>query len=104
VTLKKDGTVVSTRNDVTISPGSGSAVNFATETTNLSAVTVTGNALPAIDVSSVNSSTVITAADLQKLPVTRNAESIALLAPGTVQGSNYFANAVSFGGSRTPTT
>jgi outer membrane receptor for ferrienterochelin and colicin len=99
VTLKKDGTVVSTRNDVTISPGSGSAVNFATETTNLSAVTVTGNALPAIDVSSVNSSTVITAADLQKLPVTRNAESIALLAPGTVQGSNYFANAVSFGGS-----
>lgn len=99
VTLKKDGTAVGTHNDVTISPGSGTAVNFAAETTNLSAVTVTGNALPAIDVSSVNSSTVITAADLQKLPVTRNAESIALLAPGTVQGSSYFANAVSFGGS-----
>jgi len=99
VTLKKDGTAVSTRDKVTLSPGSGSAVNFTVDTTNLSAVTVTGNALPAIDVSSVNSSTVITAADLQKLPVTRSAEAIALLAPGTVQGSSYFANAVSFGGS-----
>ncbi|MGA0587593.1 TonB-dependent receptor [Dyella sp. KRB-257] len=99
VSLKKDGSVVSTRDNVTISPGGGSAVNFTVDTTNLSAVTVTGNALPSIDVSSVNSSTVITAADLQRLPVTRSAEAIALLAPGTVQGSNYFANAVSFGGS-----
>jgi hypothetical protein len=99
VTLKKDGSVVSTRENVALAPGAGSAVNFQAETTNLSAVTVTGNALPAIDVSSVNSSTVITAADLQKLPVTRNAESIALLAPGTAPGSGYFGNAVSFGGS-----
>lgn len=99
VTLKKGGAVVDTRNGVSIGPGAGSAVNFQANTTNLSAVTVTGNALPAIDVSSVNSSTVITAADLQKLPVSRNAESIALLAPGTVKGSSYFGNAISFGGS-----
>ena len=99
VTLKKDGSVVGTRENVALAPGAGSAVNFEAETTNLSAVTVTGNALPAIDVSSVNSSTVITAADLQKLPVTRNAESIALLAPNTAPGSSYFGNAVSFGGS-----
>ena len=99
VTLKKDGNVVGTHDNIMLSPGSGNAVNFTAETTNLTAVTVTGNALPSIDVSSVNSSTVITAADLQKLPVTRNAESIALLAPGTVSGSGYFARAVSFGGS-----
>ncbi|MGY3040937.1 hypothetical protein ACVWWQ_002568 [Rhodanobacter sp. TND4EL1] len=98
VSLKKDGAVIDTRN-VSLAPGAGSSVTFNTETTSLGAVTVQANALPAIDVSSVSSSTVITAADLQKLPIGRNAESIALLAPGTVKGSGFFGNAVAFGGS-----
>jgi outer membrane receptor protein involved in Fe transport len=98
VSLKKDGAVVDSRK-VSLAPGAGSTVTFNTETTSLGAVTVQANALPAIDVSSVNSSTVITAADLRRLPVTHSAESIALLAPGTVSGSSYFANAVAFGGS-----
>jgi hypothetical protein len=99
VTLKKNGTVVGTRENVALTPGAGSTVNFASETTQLSAVTVMANALPSIDVSNVNSSTVITSADLQRLPVARNAEAIALLAPGTVKGSSFFPNAVAFGGS-----
>ena len=98
VSLKKDGTVVDTRK-VSLAPGAGTPVTFSAETTSLSAVTVSANALPSIDVSSVSSSTVITAADLQKLPIGRNAESIALLAPGTVKGSSFFGNAVAFGGS-----
>jgi hypothetical protein len=98
VSLKKDGAVVDTRK-VSLAPNAGTAVTFSAETTSLSAVTVSANALPAIDVSSVSSSTVITAADLRKLPVQRNAESIALLAPGTVKGSGFFPNAVAFGGS-----
>ena len=103
VSLKKDGAIVDSRKNVAVSPGAGATVSFAAAapagTTSLGAVTVQANALPTIDVSSVNSSTVITAADLQKLPVGRNAESIALLAPGTVKGSSFFGNAVSFGGS-----
>jgi hypothetical protein len=106
VSLKKDGAVIDSRKDVALSPGAGASVSFAAAAatgaagaTALGAVTVQANALPSIDVSSVNSSTVITAADLQKLPVGRNAESIALLAPGTVKGSSYFGNAVAFGGS-----
>ncbi|HEV2679807.1 MAG TPA: carboxypeptidase regulatory-like domain-containing protein, partial [Rhodanobacter sp.] len=105
VSLKKDGAVTDTRKNVAVSPGAGASISFAAAaavpagTTSLGAVTVSANALPTIDVSSVNSSTVITAADLQKLPVGRNAESIALLAPGTVKGSSFFPNAVSFGGS-----
>ena len=103
VSLKKDGAIVDSRKNVAVSPGAGATVSFAAAapagTTSLGAVTVQANALPTIDVSSVNSSTVITAADLQKLPVGRNAESIALLAPGTVKGSSYFGNAVAFGGS-----
>ncbi|WP_234411355.1 MULTISPECIES: TonB-dependent receptor [Rhodanobacter] len=98
VSLKKSGAVVETRK-VSLAPGAGTSVTFSAETTSLSAVTVSANALPAIDVSSVSSSTVITAADLQKLPIGRNAESIALLAPGTVKGSSFFGNAVAFGGS-----
>jgi len=102
VSLKKDGAIVETRNNVALSPGAGATIAFNAApagTTSLGAVTVQANALPAIDVSSVNSSTVITAADLKKLPVTRNAESIALLAPSTAPGSSFFGNAVSFGGS-----
>jgi len=103
VTLRKDGQTLATQENVAVSPGGGTSVPFAAATAenaqNLGTVQVVASALPAIDVTSVNSSTIITAADLAKLPVTRNAESIALLAPGTVQGSSYFANAVSFGGS-----
>ncbi|WP_426687895.1 TonB-dependent receptor [Rhodanobacter ginsengiterrae] len=106
VSLKRDGAVIDLRQNVALSPGAGAAVAFtapsaAPGTTSLGAVTVQANALPSIDVSSVNSSTVITSADLRRLPIGRNAESIALLAPGTVGGSQFFAkgNAVSFGGS-----
>ncbi|WP_424681561.1 TonB-dependent receptor [Frateuria sp. YIM B11624] len=103
VTLRKDGQVLATQENVGVSPGGGTNVPFtaasAENAQNLGAVQVVASALPAIDVTSVNSSTIITAADLAKLPVTRSAESIALLAPGTVKGSSYFANAVSFSGS-----
>lgn len=100
VTLKKDGAVVESRTGINVAPGAGASVSFAAKSaTQLSAVTVTAGALPAIDVTSVNSSTVITAADLLKLPVGRDAESIALLAPNTMKGSGFFGNAVSFGGS-----
>ncbi|MFK2902520.1 TonB-dependent receptor [Dyella ginsengisoli] len=101
VSLIKDGAVISTNDKVVVSVGGGTEVPFASEQNaqNLSAVSVVASALPAIDVSSVTSSTVITSKDLQQLPVGRSAESIALLAPGTVQGSGFFGNAVSFGGS-----
>jgi hypothetical protein len=102
VTLQKDGQTVASRENVGISVGGGTEVPFAGASAenaqNLGEVQVVASALPAIDVTSVNSSTIITAADLQKLPVGRSAESIALLAPGTVQGSAGFGNVVSFGG------
>ncbi len=98
VTLSKNGQTVSTRSNVNITVGAGTEVDFAKATT-LGAVQVTANALPTIDVSTVTTSTVITAKNLEQLPVGRSAESIALLTPGTVQGSAYFGNAVSIGGS-----
>ena len=106
VTLQKGGSTVDTRKDVTLTVGSTTEVSFASanNASSLSAVTVTANALPAIDVSGVDSRTVITSQQLARLPLARSAEAIALLAPGVVQGSSYFSGnmggpLVSFGGS-----
>jgi TonB dependent receptor len=69
-------------------------------TTNLEAVNVTGNGqINAIDVSSVESTTILTAEQIAKIPVPRNITSVALLAPGTVRGDSAFGNLASFGGS-----
>ncbi len=113
ITLKQNGKVVSSRDNTFVSSGGAAGVDFtssagaAASSSNakeLSSVTVTANALPAIDVTSVNSSTVITSADLQRLPVAHSAEAIALLAPNTTPGSSFFSgpsgkSLVSFGGS-----
>ena len=96
VQLKKDGSVVESRDNVTLAVGVNTEVSFAAKT--LSTVTVNANALPQIDVASVDSRSVITSKDLQRLPLGRTAEAIALLAPGVVQGSGFFHNSLSFGG------
>ncbi|MBU6246171.1 MAG: TonB-dependent receptor [Xanthomonadaceae bacterium] len=108
VTLMHDGQAVSTKDNVTVKVSSGTEVSFAgggaENAQNLQGLTVTANALPSIDVSGVDSRTVITSQQLQQLPLARSAEAIALLAPGTVQGSSFFTgptgnSLVSFGGS-----
>ena len=105
VTLQRDGQTVDSRSNVTLRVGSGTEVSFGAQNAkDLSAVTVQANGLPTIDVSGVDSRTVITAEQLAKLPLARSAEAIALLAPGVVSGSGLFTNltggsVVSFGGS-----
>ncbi|MEI7036846.1 TonB-dependent receptor [Fulvimonas yonginensis] len=108
VTLRQNGQTVDTRNNVTLRVGAGTQVSFAAagaaDAQNLSAITVSANALPSIDVTGVDSRTVITAEQLAKLPLARSAEAIALLAPGVVEGSALFTgtaggSVVSFGGS-----
>ncbi len=95
VTLQRDGKVVSTRPNVTIRVGSGSEVSFtgansADGAQTLEGVSVVANSLPAIDVTGVDSRSVITAEQLKHLPLARSAEAIALLAPGAVGGSTAF--------------
>jgi hypothetical protein len=107
VSLMKGGAVVDTRHNVTLMVGGGTQVSFdeaePAGTTNLTGVTVVANALPAIDVSQVDSRTVVTAQQLARLPLQRTAEAIATLAPGVNQGSSYFTSPTgqvlnSFGG------
>ena len=95
VTLNKDGAAVDSRSNVSLRVGAGTEVGFdaaasATAASSLEGVTVSANALPSIDVSAVDSRTVITSEQLSKLPLARTAEAIALLAPGAVAGSSFF--------------
>ncbi|WP_250628678.1 TonB-dependent receptor [Pinirhizobacter soli] len=108
VTLLRDGATVDSRKNVTLTLGGGTQVSFSpassSSTTNLSSVEVTANALPAIDVTQVDSRTTITADQLARLPLQRSAEAVATLAPGVNRGSSYFTSPTgqvlnSFGGS-----
>ena len=88
-----------TRN-VDVRVGTGSQVSFAAAAVSeLGTVTVVGDGqVNAIDVSSVESTTVFTAEQIAKLPVGRDITNVALLAPGTVKGDTAFGNLASFGG------
>jgi outer membrane receptor protein involved in Fe transport len=108
VSLKRDGAVVDSRKDIQIKVGGSTDVSFAAAAAasaaqSLDQVTVTANSLPPIDATAVDSRTVVTAETLARLPLGRNAEAIALLAPGAVPGSSSLGNGryrtVSFGGS-----
>ncbi len=96
VALMNNGATVSTRDNVGIRVGAGTEVSFnnaaatAGNAQDLSGVTVSANSLPSIDVTGVDSRTVITSQQLAKLPLARSADAIAQLAPGVVQGSSDF--------------
>ncbi|MGH8156808.1 MAG: carboxypeptidase regulatory-like domain-containing protein [Rhodanobacter sp.] len=101
VTLQREGTVVSTRDDVVVSIAGGTEVSFASasaaESKELEGVTVSASAPPPIDVSSVDTRTVFSADQLSKLPMARDVSAVALLAPSVVTNSAY--GVPSFGGS-----
>jgi hypothetical protein len=101
VTLQQDGQAVSTRENVGVRVGGGTEASFASgaDAQELGAIQVVASALPSIDVSSVDTRTVLTAEQLSKVPVARNITAAALLAPGTVHGDSRYGNLASFGGS-----
>lgn len=70
--------------DVTVSIGSGTNVSLADSEQRV----VISRVRSAIDVSSTESNTVFTATQMQALPVGRDANSFALLAPGVVRGDS----------------
>jgi hypothetical protein len=81
--------------DVSVAIGSGTEVKFDEVTS----VTVSGSRIRnAIDVSTTESNTVFSLAEIQALPVARNLTAVSLLAPGTVKGDSAFGNLASFGG------
>ena len=85
---------------VRINVGVAANIDFANAgATTLGTVTVVGsNVVNPIDVSSVESTTILTAEQINRIPVARNTTAVALLAPGTVKGDAAFGNLASFGG------
>ncbi len=74
--------------EVAVAIGSNTRVEIGSGTT-LQQVQVTGSRIRSvIDVASVESNTVFTQEQLQNLPVPRNVNAVALLAPGVVQGDD----------------
>jgi len=81
---------------IIVNIGSGSRVNFA----DIETISVNGMRMSTIDTSSVESTTVFSAEDVELLPLPRNSVAVALLTPGAIQGgTNFGRNLPSFGGS-----
>jgi len=74
------------KTEVEVAMGTGARVSFVPEF-ELGSVSVSGSRIkPGIDFDSVESNTVFTASQINALPVSRSVNSVALLAPGVVQG------------------
>src|SRR5688572_15140303 len=97
VTVQRGGQVVGTRT-VTVRAGAGADVSFGGDGETLGTVTVTANAVAPIDITSVDTRSILTSEQLERLPLARSAEAVALLAPGAVSGAaGFFGGLVSFG-------
>ena len=87
---------------VNVNVGTSANVDFVSasgDTATLDTVTVVGTgSVNPIDVSSVESTTILTKEMIDSLPVARNVTNVALLAPGTTAGDSDFGNLASFGG------
>ena len=100
--LERGGQVVTTRDNINVQIGSGSQVDFSapqSDRTALDVVRVSGARANPIDVSATDTKTVFTAQQLQRIPVARSIEAVALLAPGVVQADSRYPGTASFGGS-----
>ena len=100
LSASKDGQPLGQPRTVTVSLGNATTLDLAAtpNATDLSTINVTGTGLPVIDVTSTESATNVSRAELVRLPVDQNVTSVALLAPGVVKGNASFGG-ISFGGS-----
>lgn len=100
LTASSAGQPVGEPRNVTVTLGNTTSVDVGVQpkATELAAVNVVSSTLPIIDVTSTESATNISHAELQRLPVEQSVSSVALLAPGVVKG-NAGLGGISFGGS-----
>ncbi len=96
---KKNGFTVLKQDELVVGPVGATTVNLTLKSGDIEKITVTGAVVSSIDVSSSESQLVVDIEYLNKVPVSRDVTSVALLAPGTVRGDSDFGNLASFGGS-----
>ncbi|WP_444924132.1 TonB-dependent receptor domain-containing protein [Microbulbifer sp. DLAB2-AF] len=101
VTVQKDGYQPAVVEAVAVSIGSSTKLDIPLISGDLEEVVVVGEAVPQIRTGTAESALNIGLSDIEMLPVARNIESVALLAPGTVLGDSGFGedkDLISFGG------
>jgi len=98
---KKEGYLIVKQSNLKVAPSGKTNIDLTFEASNVERITVNGAAVSAIDVSSSEVNLVVDLNFMNRVPVARDVTSIALLAPGTVQGDDDFGdgNNASFGGS-----
>lgn len=98
VTVSKNGYQAFKKSNLRVRIGSELSLNSPLSLDGVEAIEVRGSAVATIDVSSSETALNIGAIELSRLPVGRDATSVALLAPGTTKGDSRFGNVASFGG------
>ncbi len=99
VNATKSGAVLGKLAEVTIGLGNATTANVTVGAITLEEIQVLGTRIvTAVDVKSTESATNLTREDLERLPVERDLESVALLAPGLNKGDGALGG-LSFGGS-----
>lgn len=103
VSLERDGKVVAVREKVAVQIGGGNEISFGAgkDASALETIVVSGDGsnFSPIDISQTDTRVVLTAEDLQKIPVARDITSVALMTPGVVAADSRYGNTASFGGS-----
>lgn len=99
ITIKKDGFESFIRKDFIVKAGSGNNVSIQMFAAGgPERIEVRAAQIAMIDTSTNTQSLDLSTAELDKIPVQRNINSVSLLAPGTVAGDPTFGSIASFGG------
>jgi hypothetical protein len=101
IEASKDGKSLGSLAGVPVNLGNATTADLDLSDATLEVVTVVGSrVVNAVDVTSTESATNVSREDLERLPVEKDLQSVALLAPGIIKGHNFGGGAgVSFGGS-----
>ncbi len=95
----RDGKSLGKLAEVTVGLGAATTADVTVSTSNVEEILVVGTrVVQAIDVKSTESATNLTREDLDRLPIERDIEAVALLAPGLNKGDSALGG-ISFGGS-----
>lgn len=98
VEVVRDGAVVDSQT-VEVGLGRVTSIVMAGSANLVEELVVTGRRVQAVDTSIAETGLVIDSSELNQLPVLRNINDVALLAPSTIEGDSAFGNNVSFAGS-----
>ena len=98
---KKDGFTVIQEKSLYVGAAGATTADLTLESGDIEVISVTGAKVSAIDVASSEAQLVVDVEFLNKVPISRDVTSVAMLAPGTILGDSDFGDGplASFGGS-----